>query len=264
VPQPQRLDATTRPSPDDYHPPHTLPEERLHALEEAARWLYDNTPYAILCGETLADLQYKPGGTAAWWMRLVEDPGAAHDFLAKACEAALDQLVALNQAIGRYCEALLIADDIGDVRGVTIGPNLWRAIYRPHYQRLFQGWHQRTAMKIYLHSCGSIVDILPDLVACGVDILNPVQISARGMEPERLVETFGRQIVFSGGAFDAVLTPPATQAEEVYAAVRSNIETFKRHGRYLFAGVHNIPGDTPEAHLRAILQAYQDARDYAL
>jgi uroporphyrinogen decarboxylase len=249
------------PSPDDYHPPHDLPDEMLRGLQEAAHWLYENTPYSITCGETITDLQLKPGGREAWWMRLIEEPQAAHAFLGKACEAGLSQLRLLDQAVGQYADTLMIADDIGDVRGVTIGPDLWREIYQPHYKRLFGQWHEITRMKVHLHCCGSICDILGDLIECGVDVLNPVQVSARGMEPERLKAAYGGQIVFCGGCFDAVQTPPHTPAEGVYETVKDNIRALSQGGGYLFAGVHNIPGDTPESHLRAVLQAYRDCRD---
>ena len=168
----------------------------------------------------------------------------------------------VDQAVGKYCDIMMIADDIGDMRGVTIGPDLWREIYKPHYQRLFAGWHEITDMKIHVHSCGSIIDVLGDLVECGVDILNPVQISARGMAAERLKAEFGDRLIFYGGAFDAVQTPPSVPAEVVYEATKRNIETLGSGGGYIFAGVHNIPGDTPASHLRAILQAYRDARAY--
>jgi len=113
-------------------------------------------------------------------------------------------------------------------------------------------------MKVSLHCCGAIADILDDLINCGIDILNPVQISARGMEAHTLQERFGARIIFYGGAFDAIQTPPHTPAEVVYETVCTNIRALNGSGRYIFAGVHNILGDTPEAHLRAILQAYYD------
>jgi len=254
------LDAEPKPTPDGYHPSHDISDEWLRRLEEEARWLYENTDYSITCGEMITDLQLKPGGIRAWWMRLVDEPEIAHEFLTKACDAGISQLKLLNQAVGKYADSLMIADDMGDVRGVTIGPDLWREIYKPHYKRLFTEWHKITKMKVSLHCCGSIYDILADLIECGVDIFNPVQISAQGMEPEKLKAEFGDKIIFYGGCFDAVQTPPHTPAEVVYDTVKKNIEAFSKGGGYIFAGVHNIPGDTPESHLHAMLDAYNDCR----
>lgn len=247
-----------RPSPDDYHPRGDYPDEFLRALEDAAAWLYRNTEFSISCGEMITDLQLRPGGTENWWMRLVEEPQAAHDFLSRATEAALKQITLLDQAIGKYVDMMQIADDMGDGRGVTIGPRLWREIYKPHYRELFQGWHARTRMKVNLHCCGSVSDILDDLIECGVDVYNPVQISGTNMSPESLKQRFGDRLIFYGGAFDAIQTPPHTPAEVVYETVRANIAALRKGGGYIFAGVHNIPGDTPPSHLKAVLQAYQD------
>ncbi len=251
------------PSPRDFHPSHEIPETLLTRLAEDARWLHDTTDYCISCGEMIQDLQLRPGGTQSWWMRMVSDPGACHAFLEKAVDAALAQLRQLDQAIGKYCAMLLIADDMGDTRGITIGPDLWRAIYKPHYKRLFSEWHKITPMKVSLHTCGSMVGILDDLIECGVDIYNPVQISANNMNPAVLKERFGGRLVFYGGVFDAVSLPATTAPDVVYETVKANIRTLSRNGGYIFAGVHNLPGDLPESHLCAMLQAYRDCRSDA-
>ena len=249
-----------QPKPEDFSPSRELPEPLLRRLREDAQWLHENTDYCIFCGEMISDLQLTPGGTQAWWMRMVEEPKACHAFLDKAVDAALAQLRQLDQYVGGYCDVLGIAHDMGDTRGVTIGPDLWREIYKPHYKRLFTEWHKITRMKVNLHTCGSIVDILDDLIECGVDILNPVQISARGMVPEVLAERFGDRITFLGGVFDSVSLPPGTDPAIVYEQVKRNIETLSRHGRYIFAGLHNLPGDTPKEHLAAMMEGYRDCR----
>jgi uroporphyrinogen decarboxylase len=254
-------DMSKFPSPDDFNPSHELPEELLKRLEEDAKWLYENTDFAITCGETVRDLQYRPGGTESWWMQMALEPEAAHEFLHKACEAAKAQLIQLDQAVGKYCECLLIADDIGDTRGVTVGADRWREIYKPHYKDLFGHWHKVTNMKVSLHCCGSNYDILDDLMECGVDVLNPVQISANKMDPAKLKRKGGDKIIFYGGVYDAVLMKPETSEEEVYNEVRRNIEILSRGGGYMFAGVHNLPPEMPMGHLRAFLQAYLDSRD---
>ncbi len=250
------------PTPDDYNPQHTIPEEQLKKMENSAKWLYNNTKYAICCGETITDLQLTPGGTTSWWMRLIQEPDIAHEFLHKAVEAALDQLKLLDQAVGKYSEMLMIADDIGDAEGITIGPNLWRKIYKPHYKKLFTKWHKITDMKVSLHSCGAIREILGDLIECGVDIYNPVQISAKNMNPDKLKENFGDDIIFYGGAYDAINMPFQTAYEKVYRVVKENIKILKDNGNYIFAGVHNLPGNIPESHLKALLKAYNDTCSY--
>jgi uroporphyrinogen decarboxylase len=247
-------------TPDMYHPPTDYPDEWLRSLEESARWLYENTEYSVVCDEMINDLQVAPGGLDRWWMRLVTEPSVAHEFLDKACDAGLRQLQLVEQAVGSYADMNMIAHDFGDLRGVSIGPELWREIYKPHYRRLFEGWRRITKMKIGMHSCGSIVDILEDLVECGLQVINPVQLSARGMDPKELKRRFGTRLVFYGGSYDAVAIPPETAPDEVYRTVQENIRTLGRGGGYLFAGVHNIQWNVPDSHLRAILAAFRDCR----
>jgi uroporphyrinogen decarboxylase len=257
----QSFDGVENPSPDDFNPSHELPGAMLDRLAEDAKWLHENTDFAIACGETIHSLQLRPGGTQSWWMRMVAEPEACHAFLGKAVDAALAHIEQLNQAVGAYCASLLIADDMGDTRGITIGPELWRQIYKPHYKRLFTGWHNRTGMKVSLHSCGSMIEVLDDLIECGVDIYNPVQTSANDMDPATLKERFGDRLIFYGGVFDAVSLPVDTPPETVYEKVKANIRMLSRGGGYIFAGVHNLPGDLPEGHLQAMLEAYRDCRE---
>ena len=260
LPQPQGSlpDLANQPDPEDFHPQMELPEESLNRLAEAARWRYENTPYSITVGETIHDLQLRPGGLQAWWMRMVAEPEVCHEFLRKATDAALSQLKQVHQAVGQYCDAMIMADDIGDTRGVTCGPELWRTIYKPHYQRLWTEWKKITPMRCWFHSCGSVVDLLQDFIDCGLDVLNPVQISARGMSAAELADRAAGRIILYGGALDAVVTPPGTPDEVVYETARQTIGTLASRGRYLFAGTHNIPGDTPPGHIAAMLRAYNE------
>ena len=117
-------------------------------------------------------------------------------------------------------------------------------------------------MKINLHSCGAVSTILEDLIECGVDIFNPVQTSANGMSPEVLKEQFGDRIVFFGGAYDAQLLPHTLSYSEVFSAVSNNLKILGNGGGYIFAGVHNLPADMPEHHIKAMMDAYFANRDY--
>lgn len=196
----------------------------------------------------------------AWYEALLNEPDITDEYLGKSTEAALSQLKLLDQAVGKYCSMMSIAHDLGDSRGATIGAQLFRERYKPFYKQLFGGWHATTGMKISLHSCGAVSEIIPDLIECGVDVLNPVQISAQNMEVERVRALAGDELVLYGGAFDCIQLPHATDPEIVYQTVKRNIEVLARNGNYLFAGVHNATSTTPRAHLEAALRAYRDMR----
>ena len=117
-------------------------------------------------------------------------------------------------------------------------------------------------MKVNMHSCGAVSSILGDLIACGVDIFNPVQTSAAGMEASSLKERFGDRVVFWGGGYDAQQLDKNATYEEVYRAVRENICILGQGGGFIFSGVHNLPADMPKAHLQAMLDAYRDGCRY--
>lgn len=250
------------PDPDDYRPIDFLDEKTLRHLENAAKQLYEETDLSICLGENILTLQVQPGGFAGHMILMLEEPDIMREILDKYVEAALKQIVLLDQAVGKYVDILSTAHDMGDNRGVTIGPNLWREIYKPAYTKLFQGCHNRTNMKICLHSCGSIDTILGDLIECGTEIINPVQTSAANMSAVSLKKRFGKDVIFWGGAYDAQTIRSSASYDEVYQSVYENTKIFAEGGNYIFSGVHNLPADIPDSHLKAILDAYRDARVY--
>lgn len=250
------------PSPDTYNPPNELSDVFLRDLQETAKMLYNETDFSLLLGETLTDLQIMPGGEIGYMVLMLEEPDIMCEFLQKAVTASLAQLKQIDQAIGKYVDTVSIAHDMGDNRGITIGPELWRKIYKPFYMELFQGWRKTTNMKSNLHTCGSVESILGDLIECGVDIYNPVQTSAANMDAESLKSRFGNQLVFFGGGYDCQQFSNGDSYDVVYKAVSDTVNIFKKNGGYIFAGVHNLPADIPEHHLRAMLDAWEKNKYY--
>lgn len=250
------------PDPDAFHPRDTLSDELLLHLEKEAKRLYEETELSICLGESITDLQYAPGGMVGSMCLMLEEPEIMKALLEKCADAGLKQIELLEQAVGKYVDILSVAHDFGDNRSVTIGAPLWREIYKPAYKRFFEGWHQRTGMKINMHSCGSVESILGDLIECGVDIFNPVQTSAANMDAISLKQRFGKEIVFWGGGYDAQLIDQNADYQTVYQAVANNIRILGENGGYLFAGVHNLPGNISAMHLKAMLDAWKDVRNY--
>lgn len=247
------------PDPDKSDPPSELSESLLRHLEEQAKRIYEETELSICVGETIRDLQVSPGGMVNTMLLMLEEPDVMKAMLEKCLSAGLSQLKQLHQAVGKYADILSIAHDFGDNRGVTVGDETWREIYKPYYKRLFDGWHEITDMKVNLHSCGSISSIMDDLIECGADIINPIQTSAANMEAEYLKNRFGDRVVLWGGGYDAQLLPAAMKYEEVYTAVSKNLSILGKDGGYIFSGVHNLPADMPEHHIQAMMDAYFDA-----
>ncbi len=250
------------PNPKDFCPRHTLNDNQLRELEDTVKRLYEETDLSLSLGEWITNLQVQPGGFAGHMILMMEEPDIMREILDRHVEAALDQVKLLDQAVGKYVDMVSMVQDIGDDRGVTIGAPLWREIYKPAYKKLFQGWRKITDMKINFHSCGSVAEIMGDLIECGMHVFNPVQASAAGMELGLLKEKYGKDIVFWGGSYDAKLIDPQATYEEVYQTVYQNIKILADGGNYIFSGVHNMPADMSDSHLRAMLDAYYDARAY--
>lgn len=250
------------PDPDQFHPRDTLDDTMLRNLENAARKLYEETDLSICLGESITDLQIAPGGMIGSMVLMMEEPDIMKEFLQKCVDAGLKQIELLHQAVGKYVDILSVAHDFGDNRGVTIGDDRWRDIYKPYYKQFFQGWKRATTMKVNLHSCGSVSSIMGDLIECGVEVFNPVQTSAANMSAASLKERFGKDVVFWGGAYDAQLVNPNATYDEVWQTVYDNIKVLGKDGNYIFAGVHNLPATMPESHLKAMIDAYRAARDY--
>ena len=250
------------PDPDKFHPRCTLDDGVLRRLEDAAKKLYEETDLSLCLGECITDLQVAPGGMVGSMVLMKERPDVMREFLDKCADAGLKQIELLDQAVGKYVDILSVAHDLGDNRGVTIGARLWRDIYKDAYKKYFRGWRSRTKMRVNLHSCGSVAEILPDLIECGLQVLNPVQTSAAGMDPVSLKERFGRDLVFWGGAYNPHLVSGNAGYDEVFSKVKRNVETLGAGGGFIFAGVHNLPATLPEDHLRAMLDAWKAARDY--
>ena len=133
---------------------------------------------------------------------------------------------------------------------------MFEEMIKPHYQRLCTWIHENTNWKTFLHSCGSIYNYIPHWIEAGVDIINPVQISAANMEPEKLVKNFGGRVVFWGGGCDTQRVLPFGTPSKIKEHVRQNIKVFgSGSGGYVFSQVHNIQQNVPLENIEVMLAA---------
>ena len=258
--------AASRIDPALFRPSHTVPDERLEAMRERGRFLFEETDKAILgWGACLSLLglsallgeNITQGSLDEWMVMLLAEKETAHDMMGRLVDAVIDQLELYHEAVGPYCFAWGVgSDDAGTQRGEFIAPDLFAEMIKPHYQRLCDWVHANTEWKTYLHSCGSIYHYIPEWIDAGVDILNPVQISAVNMEPEGLMRDFGGRIVFWGGGCDTQSVLPLCTPDEIREHVRHNLEVFGgSDGGYVFTQVHNIQQDVPVENVEAMLAA---------
>jgi len=175
-------------------------------------------------------------------------------------DATIKRMKLYHEAVGPYCFGWGVAsDDAGTQGREFLSPDLFREMIRPHYERLC-GWvHAHTGWKTFLHSCGSICRCIPEWIDAGIDILNPVQISAANMEPERLMRKFGGRVVLWGGGCDTLRVLPFGTPDEVRQHVRHNLDVFtSRPGGYVFVQVHNIQQDVPVENVEAMFRAVHE------
>jgi len=154
-----------------------------------------------------------------------------------------------------------MGDDLGTQQAPQISMDMYREMIKPYHKELFQYIHQlRPNVKVFFHSCGSIYPFIPDLIDAGVDILNPIQLTAKDMDARRIKEEFGSQLTFWGGGCNLSTTGTNGTLEEIEAEVKELSGIFKKGGGYIFNPVHNIQNDvTPER----VITIYDSAYKYS-
>ena len=173
--------------------------------------------------------------------------------------ALFDSILDVNLAIcevilrevGSEVDILLASDDLGMQNGLMIAPQAYREMIKPRHKKYFQLLHDLSPAKLLFHSCGSLIDIMDDLVEIGVDVLHPVQVAARGMDPAVLKARWGDRLSFWGGVDTQGVLPHGT-VEEVRAETRQRIDQFGQGGGYVLGAVHNLQPDVPVANILAM------------
>jgi uroporphyrinogen decarboxylase len=162
------------------------------------------------------------------------------------------------RAAGEHASAVGEADDFAGQFRMLISPAMYRRIVKPLHKQLFDFIHARTQAKIFFHSCGAIRPVIPDLIEIGVDIINPVQVSATGMDSAELKREFAKDITFWGGGVDTQRVLGTGTPDEVRADTRRRIDDLAPGGGFVFATVHNIQGNVPPENLMAMWETLQE------
>ena len=253
--------------PAEFKPITGFSDEQLYALQARAKYLYEDTSYALLgwgggvCFLGLSLITDRSsnvtmGLPSEWMVMLMTQKDTCHEMMDRSVEASISCLKQLYDAVGDTCFAWGIAsDDSGTQRGEFIRPELWAEMIKPHYAKLCSWVHRNTKWKTFVHSCGSIYHLIPHMIEAGIDILNPIQTSAANMEPERLKREFGGKIVFWGGGCDTQRVLPTATPEQIREHVRDRLSIFKPGCGYVFTQVHNIQPNVPAENVIAMLDA---------
>jgi uroporphyrinogen decarboxylase len=251
------LAEATTPADVERFPPWTYTDEELTLLRDRARYLYENTDYAIMghFGGSILEAGQDLRGWEQFMVDLARGGPFLEAFLEKLTGVHLANLARYLEAVGPYIQIIVMGDDLGTQHGPQISPQTYRRWIKPCHIRIYGYVRQHyPEVYVFLHSCGSIYPLIPDLVEAGVQILNPVQISAAGMDPVRLKREFGADLTFWGGGCDTQHTLPHGTPAEVAAEVRRLLNIFAPGGGYVFNQVHNIQADVPPENIVAMLE----------
>ena len=272
----QRMSASSLYFSEEFHPlaEMTTPEELklfprpvvsdedLMILETRAKALYENTDFAIMAnfGGSILETGQSLRGWGQFMMDLASGGAFTEDLIEGIVETQLLNLSLYLEAVGDYVQIIQFGDDLGTQDRPQMSRRMYQKYLMPGHQKLYQHVHKNSNCSVFLHSCGSIYPLIPDLIQAGVDILNPVQTSAANMDPRRLKAEFGDQITFWGGGCDTQQVLPNATPEEIAQHVTERIKIFAPGGGFVFNQVHNVQADIPPENITAMFDAVLEYR----
>lgn len=250
-PSPADVDRHDWPEPDD--------PGRFRGLRDRARALHEETDYAVVLGLGVGPVHQCQflRGYGEWLEDLIAHPAFA--------EALLDRVVDIWVTIARraleetadYVDVVMFGDDVGTQKGPLMRPELYRRLVQPRHRRMIEAV-KAFSKPVLFHTCGSVYALIPALIDAGVDILNPIQVSAAHMDTARLKAEFGRDLAFWGAVDNQGVLPKGTP-EDVRREVRRRIADLGRGGGYVLAAAHNIQQDVPPENVVAM---FDEARHF--
>jgi len=246
-----------------------LSDEDIAFYEQKREWFRERDEYGailVIPGTAFGDIALVPApflkqpkgirDVEEWYISTALRRDYVYSVFEKQCELALQNLDSLIDLFGDVIQvALITGTDFGTQRGLFVSLDSYRDLFRPFHKQVNDLIHAKTNWKTFIHSCGSVWDMMPDFVEAGFDILNPVQCSAAKMDPHDLKREFGADIVFWGGGVDTQKTLPFGTPDEVYREVRDRIEIFNDGGGFVFNTIHNIQGNTPIENVQSLFRA---------
>jgi len=250
-------------------------DEDLRYLEERSRWLTENTEYALIADLNPAGF----GGFVAMvaphvgrptglrnpeelWMSYLTRKSHIQDIFSYQYELQMKNLAMYHQALADRIDVIIMSKtDFGAQSGPIIAPETYRELFKPLHRKMNDWVHENTSWKTFFHTCGDVSLLLQDFVEAGLDVLNPVQISAENMNPAPLKKAFGDELVFWGGGVSTQFTLPFGTPGEVEEEVERSLEEFGSQGGFVFAPDQNVQPGVPIENLMAVIRTLGAARN---
>jgi uroporphyrinogen decarboxylase len=241
--------------------PETQDSIRTKGLKERVKYIHEKNCAAVLNMPSgfVHTSQYLRG-FEDWFADIAGDRKLIEFLFDAVLDVNLSICRVILQEVGNEVDILMVSDDLGFQNELMMSPQAYRELIKPRHRKYFQLMHEMSPAKVLFHTCGSVADIIEDLIEIGVDAIHPVQVSATGMEPRKLKDRYGDRLAFWGGV-DTQHVLPRGNIDEVKSEVERRIEELGDNGGYILCAVHNIQPDVP---LDNVLTMYQHCKDYVL
>lgn len=247
----------------------------LQYLASEANRIYWETDKAILAnygGTAFGDIALVPApwlkvpkgirDVEEWYISTVSRRDYVYQVFERQCEIGIENLQKIYDVVGNKVDAVFVSGtDFGTQQGPFISKKSYQQLFKPFHQRVNAWIHKNTNWKSFIHSCGSVALLIPEFIEAGFDILNPVQCSAAGMDPQSLKDKYEDILTFWGGGVDTQLTLPRGTPEQIRNEVMSRIKIFNKNGGFVFNTIHNVQPCVPVENLVALYQAFDDYRN---
>ena len=238
-------------------------EGRVRGLKEQAKLFYEQTDFAITATSavsgTIFDMAQYLRGTENFFMDLYTEPEFMDALIEKITDIVLEINLIYLEQVAEYIEWIEFTEDIAMQRSLFISKELFRRFFDKPHRKLFSEIKRRFShVKIFYHSCGAVSDMIPDIISWGVDILNPLQATAEGMNLEKIKKEYGKDLIFHGG-IDIQKTMVGSD-EDVRREVRERIDVLSDGGGYILAPTNHIQADVP---IENFLALYKYAAEYS-
>ena len=239
---------------------------RYRGLRERVRAQRSATDKALFgmapCGHDLFNQLFRVRGMEDGLIDLISNTDFAEAFLERLTNTICTAQSLFLDEVGALIDVHFAADDLAGQFGPLISPRVYRNVIKPRWVRIIETIKARTEAKVFYHSCGAVEEFIPDLIEIGVDIINPVQVSAAGMDTARLKKTYGNNISFWGGGCDTQSVLNRGTQKEVCAEVRRRISDLAPGGGFVFNPVHNIQPQVPVGNIVAMFETAREFGEY--
>jgi len=247
---------------ENFNWPNPVEPSRFAGVRDRALKIRDEEKRAVVIGSIstgIMEIYARLRGFENFFIDFAQNKKVAAKFLDRILELRLAYWERMFEEVGDLADVVDTADDLGAQNSMLISPRTYRELVKPRHKELFDFIHKHSNAKIFFHSCGAIRPIIPDLIEIGCDILNPVQVSAKGMDSAELKQEFGRDLVFWGGGVDTQAVLGSGTPQQVRDEVKRRLNDLMPGGGFVFNAVHNIQANVP---VENIIAMFETVREY--